>query len=169
MASAALLPEGEGVSAGSVGTPPSLFALSESDVVFLEPEPRHGSSEAGVDRPSWLLPVLRRLVALLELDGNWDSFGAPQIDATAASIAVDVLREAEVPGMPLPSIVPAAHGGVQLEWHAGQMDIEVEIWPEGEVELYAADLSSNEVHEEAISADVRPLWQALRKLTMRIG
>jgi hypothetical protein len=40
---------------------------------------------------------------------------------------------APYPAAGLPQIVPTVHGGIQLEWHRGGVDLEIEVAATGEV------------------------------------
>lgn len=62
------------------------------------------------------------LTSFLSLKPGWDTYRAKPITGAAIKTA-EALRA-----------VPVAHGGVQIEMHAGGMDIEIEIHPDGHVE-----------------------------------
>jgi len=58
---------------------------------------------------------------------GWDSYGAaPVSDAALAAVP----RILEVIGQ-TPWIVPCNDGGVQFEWHSGDIDIEIAFGPDG--------------------------------------
>lgn len=59
---------------------------------------------------------------LRALEPNWDSYGAATISEAALTTASYLC------------FVPTVNGGIQIELHAGGMDIEVEIDPEGLIE-----------------------------------
>ena len=65
---------------------------------------------------------LERLAAL---PPGWDSYGAKEI----TPLAIDGCR-AFANSM---SIVPTSEGGIQLEWHALGVDLEIEIAPDGTI------------------------------------
>lgn len=67
--------------------------------------------------------VESQLEHLKTLPVGWDGYRAPQIDHQAIARAVAFLRSA--------SIVPCAGGGVQLEWHQLDLDLEIEFEPDG--------------------------------------
>lgn len=60
------------------------------------------------------------LVDLAALPPNWDTHGG-------APIGTQELRVAEIMATVPPRIVPTSRGGIQLEWHTGDWDIEIEL------------------------------------------
>ena len=63
-----------------------------------------------------------RRAELLALPENWDSYKARTPSATAIDAACSF------------SLVPLPDGDIQMEWHIGGVDIEIEFNVEGEVE-----------------------------------
>ena len=123
--------------------------LSEADVWAVEshavPEvaywsqvvPLGGGLRISLDRhtPPWLFIVLGRLQHLIALRPNWDSYGARPIDPNAVVFALEFLRTSLPHDGKAPQIVPTSTGGLQLEWHANGVDLEVEVDPSGDVSL----------------------------------
>ena len=71
--------------------------------------------------------TLLRLLELLKLPANWDNEGALPIRLENVLAAIDISRDVMQSTTPAPSVVPTNRGGVQLEWHTGGLDLEVEI------------------------------------------
>lgn len=67
-------------------------------------------------------PTLAHLAALPE---NWDSHGGRPIDRDVLDLLALLLTE---PAQP----VPLSSGGVQLEWHNGMWDVEIELAGDGQ-------------------------------------
>lgn len=67
--------------------------------------------------PIWLLSVERKINRLLQLASNWDGAGANPIDFESAMTALVFLLQNSLHDMPAPQVVPAANGGIQIEWH----------------------------------------------------
>ncbi|GIW89835.1 MAG: hypothetical protein KatS3mg109_0267 [Pirellulaceae bacterium] len=84
-------------------------------------------------------PVLRRMQDLLWLPQNWDNYGArpvrPDCVANALGILVSCLR----PSTSLPQVVPTSKGGVQLEWHVGGKDLEIEVNAPDRIQVFFED------------------------------
>lgn len=77
--------------------------------------------------PFWLPVVIESLQELLELRDDWDSYGSGRILPAAAAEALVLVVNLMADGAKPPSIVPMSSGGIQLEWHDGQVDIEAEV------------------------------------------
>jgi hypothetical protein len=75
--------------------------------------------------PTRLMPALRRVVELLDLPPNWDSYGASRVQKTAVEHALVFLVALQWQGPP-PRVSPTTSGGVLLAWSDG--DDGVEIW-----------------------------------------
>jgi len=86
--------------------------------------------------------VLQRLASLLRLAPGWDSYGAPGISPRAAELALKFLAFSTKG--PTPSVVPTAKGGVQIEWHHGDVDLEIECFPSEHAHLFAQDMASGD-------------------------
>ena len=81
---------------------------------------------------NWYAPICSKLVLLMNLQQNWDSYGAPPVNEKSILRAFDILSGIVNPSfsLPYPSVVPTAKGGVQLEWHRNGVDLEIEIYPD---------------------------------------
>jgi hypothetical protein len=77
-------------------------------------------------RSLWLEPVIEAIRDLAELKPGWNDEGAPAIDARSVSQALQFLAAEVSPWTAAPSVVPTPTGGVQLEWHRGGLDVEIE-------------------------------------------
>ncbi len=83
--------------------------------------------------------VATRFQDLAALDFDWDTYEAKPID-------LDALREAQafveyllLEPIPVPSIFPVPDGGVQLEWSAGALELELEFEPGAAVAVFVCD------------------------------
>ncbi|MGH7974771.1 MAG: hypothetical protein ACREBR_04550 [bacterium] len=87
----------------------------------------------------------KKLQELSQLKENWDSYGGKPISDLAIAQAELFLQTFEVIQANRPQIVPTSIGGLQLEWHQGGFDLEVEILPSGEVgEVFSSKVDSND-------------------------
>lgn len=76
--------------------------------------------------PPWLQPTVQALDELLMLPAGWDSYGARAIDPQHANAILQMLNGIMRDTSPAPSVVPTNRGGVQVEWHRGGIDLEIE-------------------------------------------
>ena len=78
-------------------------------------------------------PALAEFRALPE---NWNSYGAMPTTQTACEKLLAVVETLLPAKHPACAIVPTPQGGVQLEWHRGGIDAELEVCYSGLVECY---------------------------------
>jgi hypothetical protein len=148
------------------------LALSEDPraaaVVYdFNDEPTTRGTIEAAEEPRWLAPTVSALTSVLGLPDGWNSYGAPRIQARAAQTAFDLLRSSAQEDSPAPIVVPTAEGGVQLEWHAWGLDVEVDVSPGEAPQLFFRDRQSNEVHEQELTTNLESLYRALKVLTER--
>lgn len=84
--------------------------------------------------PQHLWPVAARVLELLELPANWDSYGASHVSSRAARRALVLLLDHGYRG-PLPAVSPTVRGGVHLEWSNGADGVEIEVEPGGALDV----------------------------------
>ncbi|MGQ0680430.1 MAG: hypothetical protein ACT4OM_12375 [Actinomycetota bacterium] len=80
--------------------------------------------------------AISHIQRLVSLEPDWDSYGAQPLQPSAASSAVKLISAVTSAGAPLPLIVPTPQGGIQLEWHSCDADLELEITSGGIVEVF---------------------------------
>lgn len=83
--------------------------------------------------------VRERLDQLVLLSYGWDGDDAHAIDPFAVRMAWTLAEQALRAGFPEPEVFPVPDGGVQLEWHAGPVELEVEIEPGGRGIVFVCD------------------------------
>lgn len=72
----------------------------------------------------WRTPEL--LQQLLKLEPGWDSYGGSPIDPKCVALALKFVSTILPNDTSAPAVVPTSQGGVQLEWHTGGVDLEIE-------------------------------------------
>jgi len=98
--------------------------------------------------------------ALYFLPPGWDSYDALPIDHRAITEALEATHYlVNYPKLSLPLVVPTKAGGVQLEWHTTEIDLEIAIDPVGTCEVSVEHYASGDCVEWT---DTRP--SALFKL-----
>lgn len=72
------------------------------------------------------------------LKENWGLAGAQSIEVDSLVKAFELLYDIceQYPKLPEPHISPLGSGGVQLEWHTAESDLEIEVSPGGRLTVY---------------------------------
>ena len=106
---------------------------------------------------------VKQVADLLDLPESWNSYSAKPIEPQHAVRAVELLAQLLDTGAPPPTVVPTVRGGIQLEWHANGVDIEVYINSPSEVTFFAKHLKSGDGVEQPVDADVHELRSWVRR------
>lgn len=109
---------------------------------------------------TWFRPVLERLVSLASLPQGWDGSAAPPIDRSRLEAVLDLLAAITRHDTPPPAIVPGVDGGVQVDWHVNDVDIEISLPADGQGTFFAEDLRTEESWED-VSLDERASLRAV--------
>lgn len=106
--------------------------------------------------PAWVPGLVARIGELLAFPADWDGRGGRPATAEATLITLHVLSDLSVPGVPGPSAFLLPDGGLQLEWHTGGWDLEIEVRPNGDVDAWGGAVDGS----AQVAADsVVDLWQ----------
>jgi hypothetical protein len=120
--------------------------------------------------PKWLSQTTKALYAILALDDNWDSYGAKRISPEIASAADELLRDIMLASTPAPQVVPSANGSIQLEWHIGGIDLEIEVESLAISQVIFEDKQNEEpAWEGEINYDLTRLVHYIQLLTARVS
>ncbi len=115
--------------------------------------------------PAWLESTSEALCELLTLAPNWDSYGAKAIRVESVMAAIDLLRAIMHDASPAPAVVPTPRGFVQLEWHCGGRDLEIEVRSLGDYVASFENANSGECWEQGIGWDWSPLVRVVAELS----
>jgi hypothetical protein len=88
--------------------------------------------------------LAERISEIAALVDNWDSYGAVPTNPLALRRAQLVAERMLTLPLPAPRLFPVPDGGVQLEWSAGPVELELEIQPGGHVVFVCDDTQSNQ-------------------------
>ncbi len=115
-------------------------------------------------RPSWAQPAFSKRQELVNLEPGWDSHDAVPVRADSVLAAVSTLFETMASDTETPWIVPTVHGGIQMEWHKSQVDLEIEIKPDRTVSVfYVNEQDGRQLDKPLDTAQVRSLLEEFRK------
>lgn len=105
------------------------------------------------DPPSWFWRLLDRVKGLLELQPGWNGHSAAPVPGRAAATLLQMAASAFDETTPQPSITPLSSGGVQMEWHEPDIEIEVLIDAAGTAHVWYEDSRTGEEGEFAERAE----------------
>lgn len=83
--------------------------------------------------------VAARFEELAALDPDWDTYGSKPVDPDALRESQAFVERLLQQPIPVPSILPVPDGGVQLEWSAGAVELELEFEPGASVAVFVCD------------------------------
>lgn len=75
--------------------------------------------------PEWVQPTITAFMGIQKLSDNWDSYGGKKVSFDLIGQALSILGSTMEMNSPPPSVVPLGDGGLQLEWHRKQQDLEI--------------------------------------------
>jgi hypothetical protein len=115
--------------------------------------------------------VADRLAHLAALGDNWDSFGSPPVTAAALALArrviergVSILEEAGSVSPDPYHVAPIPGGGVQIEWRIEDRGLEVDVLPDGRIDITRAEgLTSAPAYEDHEQVPTEALDSFLRE------
>jgi hypothetical protein len=113
--------------------------------------------------PTWVLPTISAFMRVQSLPENWDSYGGKRVDSDMVVQSLSVLEQIMGSTSPAPSVVPLGDGGIQLEWHRNQQDLEIAFPPDDLPQFYYRDRRVGAEHDGPAS-DVSNLAQLLRAI-----
>jgi hypothetical protein len=119
--------------------------------------------------PAWLETTSSSLCDLLALPANWDSYGAPPIQAQSVIASIDLLRAIMRGNTPAPAVVPTSKGYVQLEWHCGGIDLEIEVRSLGRYLAFFKSAETGECWQRDIAWDLNPLIDCISEFSAQGG
>ena len=94
-----------------------------------------------------------RLEYISELEPDWDGYDGSPIDQETVQRATEFIKQCLCKRNMEPNIVPMSSGGIQLEWFADDIEIEVEIKPEGAPFVVVERLRGEEGEQFYIDSD----------------
>jgi len=118
--------------------------------------------------PAWLKTTVGAVARLLELDPNWDSYGAPPVDSGHAEAILNLLAEILDDNAPSPSVVPTSAGGVQAEWHMAGIDLEIETLSRHRFAFFFEDERTGDEWDEIVTDDRSRLYRSVADLVQRV-
>jgi hypothetical protein len=107
-----------------------------NEIVQLAPRERATLNEPQFE---WLKPVVQRLTEICALPVGWDGYRGRPTRFDIASFTFSMLQNICAPDSPAPSLVPLSSGGLQVEWHTDQIEIELTVHAPYSVQAWITD------------------------------
>ncbi|MEQ1570315.1 MAG: hypothetical protein ABMA64_32070 [Myxococcota bacterium] len=82
------------------------------------------------------MELTERCSRLLDLPENWNSYRSRRVDETLLKDALELLARLLTPDVAVPDVVPTARGGIQIEWHTPNEDLEIEVCELGRYQVF---------------------------------
>jgi hypothetical protein len=92
-----------------------------------------------------------RLLRLLELDEDWDSYGGHPLDREIAIKALGIVGELARFDVPVPDLIPTSAGGLQLEWQRPGFDLEITLQPDEMATVFFLDRATRQFAEKPLA------------------
>ncbi len=105
--------------------------------------------------PSWVEPTISAYSGIQSLNDNWDSYGGKKISHDIIRLSLSILAQIMESASPAPSVVPLADGGLQLEWHRKQQDLEIVFPVDESAKFYYTNKARRSEDEGSIDEIVR--------------
>jgi hypothetical protein len=125
---------------------------------------RHYDAEP--DR-KWQMEVIGRICEYASRSSGWDGYSAPPVKWDAGMFALNVLNSVMQNRTPLPQVVPTPVGGIQLEWHEKNIDLEIHVIAPYEIEFWFEDHLIGSVVSRDLTSDLSLVQTAILTLTAR--
>lgn len=135
------------------------------EAIFARRQTRAALIEPVVVEERWRSAVDNRLAKLSAYTKGWDGHHGEPPRRTVIAFARSILNSVMSPTTPAPAIVPMSGGGLQLEWHAGGLDIELAIYRPREAELSVTFADGrNPIEDEPLTSSFDALSAVLEEL-----
>ena len=117
--------------------------------------------------PLSICGTLKKLIELVSLGNNWDSYGAKKPSAEASLGALNLAMELFEEDTPMPEIFPVANGNVQFEWSCFGLDLEIEVITKLTSIVCFENLESGESWEKEFTYDLTELRNIIMEITSK--
>jgi hypothetical protein len=109
----------------------------------------------------------REVVDLLKLKPGWNSYSAKPVDPGNVKQAIEILARFPEAGSPSPAVVPTVRGGIQLEWHASGINLEIYIESPDEISFFAEEAGTAHSDELSVNGHEEVLAQWMHHLSRK--
>lgn len=121
------------------------------------------------DHPAWVPGLVARVAELLAFPAGWDGGDARPASAEATLVTLHLMAELALPEVPSPSAFLLPDGGLQLEWHTGGWDVEIEVQASGDIHAWGGALDGSAEVVAGSLVDLGPVRDLLVRLGRQLG
>jgi len=114
--------------------------------------------------PDWFEPTIIGFLGIKGLSHDWNSYGGKPVNRDLINGALFVLGQIMQANSPAPSVVPMGDGGIQIEWHRKQQDLEI-LFPADEAPQFRYVNRATGLEFEGFANETPTLTQLLINLT----
>jgi hypothetical protein len=116
-----------------------------------------------IPTPAWVEPTLSAFIGIQGLPDDWNSYGGKKINRDLISQSLSVLEMIMQATSPPPSVVPLGDGGIQIEWHRKQQDLEM-TFPADDRPQYIYRNNADGAEQEGFASDITTLTRLLQSI-----
>lgn len=113
--------------------------------------------------PAWVEPTISAFSGIQSLHDNWDSYGGKKMSHDLIRLSLSILGQIMASSSPAPSVVPLGSGGIQLEWHRKQQDLEI-TFPADDIPQFFYRNRATGVEKEGFASDVANLTELMSNI-----
>ena len=107
-----------------------------------------------------------RFNEVVSLPEGWDGYTGVPVSFATAQFAAQMVERLCVSDVPTPSVIPGTDGSVQVEWHTGGYDVELDVLGPLEVEGYRLNQATGKVDELEIESDFSQIAQWISDIAL---
>jgi hypothetical protein len=117
--------------------------------------------------PRSLRESINDVLDLLDLPAGWNSYSAKPIAVANVIRVIQLLADVLGAETPRPIIVPRVRGGIQLEWHMADVDIEIYVDSPAETRFFAEQHGTDETIERQLVGHEDELRSWLQRISRK--
>jgi hypothetical protein len=116
------------------------------------------------ETPDWPGSVIVSVCEFLDLPNGWDTYKGQPLRPETGMFALKILNDVMHTRVPIPQLFPTAQGGIQIEWHQNDLDVELHVAAPYECELWYRIRSTDEEGSAPLTTDFSLLSEWVAKL-----